>query len=72
MEQTEGSRGAKRSALTYIGISLTVALIFLVAASVADGYTSVARFGGAIWVFMLAMIVTMPVVTAHYKRAEGR
>jgi hypothetical protein len=29
----------------------------------------VARFGGAAWVFILAMIVTMPLVTARYKGA---
>ncbi len=65
MEQAE--RGiAQRSAITYTAVSLTIALLFLVAASL-TGYNAVARFGGAIWVFMLSMIVTMPVITSRFK-----
>ena len=60
---------ARRSAMTYGAISLTVALIFLIVATF-TGYDAVARFGGAIWVFMLSMIVTMPVVTSRFKRAR--
>jgi F0F1-type ATP synthase assembly protein I len=60
---------ARRSALVYTAISLAVALIFLVAATL-TGYDAVARFGGALWVFMLSMIVTMPVVTSRLKRAS--
>ena len=56
--------------MTYSAISLTVALIFLVVATV-TGYDAVARFGGAIWVFMLSMIVTMPVVTSRFKRGRS-
>jgi hypothetical protein len=60
---------ARRSALVYTAISLAVALIFLAAATL-TGYDAVARFGGALWVFMLSMIVTMPVVTSRLKRAS--
>jgi len=63
---------ARRSALTYTTISLAVALAFFVAATVKGGYTNVARFGGAAWVFLLSMIVTMPLVTSHFKRRWGR
>jgi small-conductance mechanosensitive channel len=69
MEQAERSI-ARRSATTYSAISLTVAIIFLIAATV-TGYDAVARFGGAIWVFMLSMIVTMPVVTSRFKRGRS-
>lgn len=69
MEQAERSI-AQRSAMTYSAISLTVALIFLIVATV-TGYDAVARFGGAIWVFMLSMIVTMPVVTSRFKRGRS-
>jgi hypothetical protein len=68
MEQTE-LKIARRSAMTYTAISITIAVIFLVAATL-TGYDAVARFGGAIWVFMLSMIVTMPVVTSRFKRAR--
>jgi hypothetical protein len=60
---------ARRSALVYTAISLAVALIFLAVATL-TGYDAVARFGGALWVFMLSMIVTMPVVTSRLKRAS--
>ena len=70
MEQSE--RGASHSALVYTGISLLIALIFLGAATVVGGYNAVARFGGAIWVLMLSMIVTMPLVIARFKAASER
>ncbi len=59
---------ARRSAYTYIAISLTVALTFLTLATLQGGYTDVARFGGALWVFLLSLIVTMPLVTSWYKK----
>lgn len=59
---------ARRSAITYTAISLTVALLFFIAATLKGGYPNVARFGGAAWVFLLTMIVTMPLMTAWFKR----
>ncbi|MEW6232527.1 MAG: hypothetical protein AB1566_09475 [Chloroflexota bacterium] len=56
------------SAATYTGISLTVALAFLVTATLVGTYSDVARFGGAAWVFLLSMIVTMPLVTSRFKK----
>ncbi len=66
MEQVE-RKVARRSALTYSALSLAIALIFMVAATL-SGSDAVARFGGAVWVFLLSMIVTMPLVTSHFKR----
>jgi len=71
MEPSEHG-GADRSALVYTGISLMIALVFLATATVVGGYSSVARFGGAVWVFMLSMIVSMPLVTARFKAARQR
>jgi len=71
MEQTERN-SARRSALVYTGISLLLALVFLSTATVVGGYNAVARIGGATWVFMLSMIVTMPLVTARFKAASQR
>jgi hypothetical protein len=68
MEQAE-RKITQRSAITYTVISLAIAFIFLVAATL--GYDAVARFGGAIWVFMLTMIVTMPIVTSRFKRGRS-
>lgn len=56
------------SALWYTGISLAVVAVFLILVRVVGGYPSAAIYGGAVWSFLLSMIVTMPVVTAHFKR----
>lgn len=54
---------AKISALLYTGISLVAALLFLLLTYVTGKtYTPVARYGGAAWVFILTMIITMPLV----------
>jgi hypothetical protein len=69
MEQAERNL-TRRIAITYTAVSLAIALIFLVAATL-GGYDAVARFGGAAWVFMLSMIVTMPVITSRFKRGRS-
>ncbi len=64
-------RVGRLSALTYTAVSLIVALAFFALATARGGYTDVARLGGAVWVFLLSMIVSMPLVTGWYKR-RGR
>ena len=59
---------ARRSAGIYLPISITAALLFLIAASVTGDYPTVARAGGAVWVGMLSLIVSMPLVTARVKK----
>ncbi len=59
---------ARTSAAIYSGISVTASVLFLIAATVAGGFTDVARVGGAIWVLLLSFIVTMPLVTSAVKR----
>ncbi len=66
-EQVE-NQVARTSALIYLPISLGAALIFLVAASLIGGYPLVARIGGMVWVGLLSLIVSMPVVTSRVKR----
>ena len=56
------------SALWYTGISLAVVGLFLILVRVVGGYPPAAIYGGAVWSFLLSMIVTMPVVTASVKR----
>jgi len=64
---------ARRSALIYLPISLGAGLLFLLAASSAGDYPTVARLGGAIWVGLLSLIVSMPLVTARVKtRKRGQ
>ena len=58
---------ARKSALIYLPMALGAALLFWLAASLGD-YPLVARIGGTVWVWLLTMIVTMPLVTARVKR----
>jgi hypothetical protein len=58
---------ARRSAWIYLPAALGAALLFLLAASLVGTYPLVARVGGAVWVGILTLIVTMPLVTTHIK-----
>ena len=65
-EQVE-NEVVRKSALIYLPISLGVALLFLLAAS-AGGYPTVARIGGMVWVGLLSLIISMPIVSSHVKK----
>ena len=62
---------AGRSALIYLPIAFGAALLFFLAASLGD-YPTVARLGGTVWVGLLSLIVSMPVVTDRVKRRVSR
>ncbi len=59
---------ARKSALIYLPISIGAALLFLLAASVSGNYPTVAKVGGMIWVGLLSLIVSMPIVTSRVKK----
>jgi len=59
MPQNAGTLGA--------GIALAAAIVFAIAASAAG---PVARYGGAVWVFVLGWIILMPILTPTPK--DGR
>jgi len=60
------------AAVLYTGGSLLAALAFFLAATIGD-YNWVARFGGAGWIFVLAMIILMPTLTPWLReRADGQ
>ncbi len=59
---------ARKSALIYLPISIGAALLFLIAASVFGDYPAVAKVGGTIWVGLLSLIVSMPIVTSRVKK----
>jgi len=59
---------ARKSALIYLPISIGAALLFLLAASVFGEYPVVAKIGGMIWVGLLSLIVSMPLVTSRVKK----
>ncbi len=68
MDTTVDKRLARVSALCYTGLSLAVVALFLILVWVVGGYPPAAIYGGVVWSFLLSMIVTMPVVTAYFKR----
>jgi len=73
MEHEEVERVvARRSALIYLPTAGGVALLFLLAASVFGNYPLVAKLGGTVWVGLLSLIVSMPLVTARVKKHIGR
>ena len=61
---------AQKSALIYIPISLGLALLFLVVSTLTGNYPFVARIGGTVWVALLSLIVSMPVVISRVKRSS--
>jgi len=58
----------RTSALCYIGTSLGIVALFLILTQVVGGYSKAAIVGGAVWSFILSMIVTMPLYTAFFRR----
>ncbi|MBI5564124.1 MAG: hypothetical protein HY870_04450 [Chloroflexi bacterium] len=58
---------ARQSALIYLPISIGVALLFLLGAS-AGGYPTIARIGGMVWVGLLSLIISMPIVSSRVKK----
>ncbi|WP_027717884.1 hypothetical protein [Desulfovirgula thermocuniculi] len=60
------------AALLYTAISLAAALLFLAATyATRKPYPLLARLGGAAWVFLLSMIITMPLVISRAARRHG-
>ncbi len=55
------------STLTCALISGALALGFFALATLLE-YSAIARVGGAVWVFLLSMIVSMPLITSYFKR----
>lgn len=62
---------ARQSALLYLPLSIGAAVLFLIATYFHGGdYTTVVRIGGAIWVALLSLIVSMPLVTSWVKKQK--
>lgn len=63
---------AQRSMLIYLPISVGFALVFLLATTLIGNYPLVARIGGTVWVGLLSLIVSMPIVISRVKkRSKG-
>ena len=59
---------AQKSLLIYLPISLGTALLFLLITSLTGNYPIVARIGGTVWVGLLSLIVSMPLVISRVKK----
>jgi uncharacterized membrane protein YhaH (DUF805 family) len=66
------TNAARKAFLIYFGVSLAIAILFLAITFVTNqDYLPAARYGGAVWVLILSLIVTMPIVIPAVKRREG-
>ncbi|PPD57280.1 hypothetical protein [Dehalogenimonas etheniformans] len=63
-------KNSNMAAVVYTGLSLLAAALFIVA-TISGDYSSVAMIGGAVWVFILSMIILMPPVSGAFKK-RGR
>ena len=61
---------ARRSARIYLPLSLGAAALFFVASGWTGDPGLVARVGGAFWVGLLTLIVSMPIVTSRVKKSS--
>jgi len=59
---------AQKSVWIYLPLSLGFALLFLLITSVTGNYPLVARLGGTLWVGLLSLIVSMPIVISRVKK----
>ncbi len=66
-EQVE-KQVAQKSALIYIPVSLGLALLFFLVSTFTGEYPIVARIGGTVWVALLSLIVSMPIVISKVKK----
>ena len=63
---------ARKSAIVYLAITAIMALLFFVITGLMGTYPMVARIGGVMWISLLTLIVSMPlVITAMKKKVKG-
>ena len=60
-----------KAPVIYTGLSLLAVVLFEIA-TISGDYSAVARAGGAVWVFILVMIILMPPVTGWAKKRSQR
>ena len=61
----------RTSGLLYTGISLAVAVAFHAAARWIGGAPPLAVWGGTVWVLILALIVSTPLITGWVRRSSS-
>jgi len=68
MEREELRKALRLSYAISLGFSLFLSLAFLAVTFLVGDYTAMARYGGAVWVFILGLIIALPTVTPMVKR----
>ena len=63
---------AQKSIQIYLPISLGAAALFLLVTSLTGDYPLVARIGGTVWVGLLSLIVSMPIVISRVRKTISR
>lgn len=58
---------AQKSMLIYLPISIGAAFLFFLSATITGSYPLVTRIGGTVWVGLLSLIVSMPIVISRVK-----
>ena len=59
---------ARKSALIYLPISIGSALLFFLATAFSGDYPLMTRIGGMVWIGLLSLIVSMPIVISRVKK----
>jgi hypothetical protein len=59
---------AQKSIRIYLPISLGATALFLLVTTLTGDYPLVARIGGTVWVGLLSLIVSMPIVISRVKK----
>ena len=59
---------ARRSAQIYLPISIGAAVLFFLLTTLNGAYEPVASFGGTVWILLLSLIVSMPIVISAVKK----
>lgn len=73
IEKEIAQKITRKSALIYLPISIGAGFFFFLIATVTGSFPLVARIGGAVWVGLLSLIVSMPTVIPRVKkRSLGR
>ncbi len=64
----EARHSGRLAAVVYTMLSLAAALAFFLVTILTGDYSWVARVGGAVWLFLLSMIILMPTVTPWVRK----
>ena len=73
MAQEAATKALRLSYLLSFGLALLLAGAFFAFTTLRGGYSPLARYGGAGWVFLLSLIVALPTITPVLKkRFKGR